>query len=75
MRIEILDDGALRFFKPSGAAIDNVAGSETLGDWKCLTSGPRAAPARWTGESMDYDLGVEVLMQQAKRAKNVPAGT
>jgi len=30
---------------------------------------------RWRGERMDLGLGVEVLLQQAKRAKDVPAGT
>ena len=41
IRIEILDDGALRFVKPNGAAIDSVAPGYTqpLGDWKQLPAG------------------------------------
>ena len=43
IRIEILDDGALRFVKPNGAAIDSVAPGYTqpLGDWKQLPAGTR----------------------------------
>lgn len=77
IRIEMLDDGALRFVKPNGASIDSVAPGHTqpLGDWRELTREPRAPLARWTGERMDYDLAIEVLMQQARRGKDVPAGT
>jgi hypothetical protein len=75
MRIEILDDGALRFVKQNGATIDNVAHGFTqpLGDWTQLPAG--AQVNGWRGERMDYGLAVEVLLQQASRAKNVPAGT
>ncbi len=77
IRIEILDDGALRFVKPNGTVIDSVAPGYTqpLGDWRQLTAGPRATVTGWRGEPMDYGLGVEVLIQQASRAKRVPAGT
>ena len=77
IRIEILDDGAFRFVKPNGVAVDSVAPGYTqpLGDWRQLAAGPRTAAAGWRGERMDYGLGVDVLMQQARRAKNVPAGT
>ena len=76
VRIEVLDDGALRFVKPDGTAVDSVAPGYTqpLGDWKQLTAARRSAVARWTGESMDYGLAIEVLMQRANRAKDVPAG-
>ena len=73
MRIEILDDGALRFVKPNGTTIDSLAGSKTLGDWKQLPAGTMVN--RWRGERMDLGLAVEVMIQQAKRSKNVPAGT
>ena len=68
-------DGALRFIKPNGKAIDSVLPgcTQPLGDWRCLPAGTEVS--RWKGERMDYDLALEVLMQQAKRAKNVPAGT
>jgi len=75
IRIEILDDGALRFMRPDGKAIDSIAPGYTqpLGDWKKLPVG--TVVNRWRGERIDYGLGVEVLLQQARRAKNVPAGT
>jgi hypothetical protein len=75
IRIEILDDGALRFVKQNGAAIDSVAPGFTqpLGDWTQLP--PGAQVNGWRGERMDYGLGVEVLLQQERRGKNVPAGT
>ena len=75
IRIEILDGGALRFVKPDGTAIDSIAPGYTQppGDWKQLPAGTLVN--RWRGERMDYDLAIEVLMQQAKRAKDVPAGT
>jgi hypothetical protein len=75
IRIEILDDGALRFRKPNGGAIDSVAPGFTqpLGDWTQLPAGTLVNG--WAGERMDYGLGVEVLLQQARRGKNVPAGT
>lgn len=82
-RIEILDDGALRFVKPNGEAVDSVLPgcAQPLGDLKRLTTGPRRELSRWTGEKMDYGLAVEVLLQQSNRlqrmnsSKNVPAGT
>jgi hypothetical protein len=73
--IEVLDDGALRFVKPNGKSVDSVAPGFTqpLGDWRQLPQG--TTPARWTGDRMDLDLAVDVLLQKASRAKNVPAGT
>jgi hypothetical protein len=73
--IEILDDGALRFVKANGIAIDSVACTPPPSDWTNLTDGPREKWTGWKGESMDYDLAIDVLMQQAKRRKDVPAGT
>ena len=75
IRIEILDDGAFRFVKPNGVAVDSIfpGFTQPLGDWKQLPAGTLVT--RWAGERMDYGLGVEVLLQQARRAKNVPAGT
>jgi len=73
--IEILDDGALRFLRPDGDAVENVAPgcAQPPGDWRQLPVG--AITTHWKGERMNFDLGVEVLLQKAKRAKNVPAGT
>jgi hypothetical protein len=75
MRIEILDDGALRFVRPNGVAIDSVAPgcTQPLGDWAQLPAGTQAD--RWRGERMDLDLAVDVLIQQSRRGVDVPAGT
>jgi hypothetical protein len=84
--IQILDDGALRFIQPNGQAFDSVAPDHVrpFTDWTQLLtahhergihSDERTAATRWSGESMDYGLAVQVLLQQAARARNVAAGT
>jgi hypothetical protein len=75
IRIERLDDGALRFVKADGEEVDSVAPGYTqpLGDWRCLPAG--RPPSSLTGGRMDLGLAVEVMLQQAARVKNVPAGT
>ena len=75
IRIEVLDDGALRFRKPNGVAVDSVAPGFTqpLGDWTQLPAG--TMENKWRGERMDLSLAIEVMLQQASRGKNVPAGT
>lgn len=35
----------------------------------------RTAVTRWAGESMDYSIGVQVLLEQQRKGKRVPAGT
>jgi hypothetical protein len=82
--IHVLDDGAIRFLKPDGTSLDSVAPNHTqpMGDWKQLPAmheqrgihiDKNTAATRWCGESMDYGLGVEVLLQQARRGKNARA--
>jgi hypothetical protein len=75
IRIERLDDGALRFVKANGDVIDSTAPGcrQPRGDVGQLRSG--IAIAKWRGEKMDVALGVEVLLQKASRAANVPAET
>jgi hypothetical protein len=75
IRIEKLDDGALRFVKRNGEAIDNVLPGYTqpLGDWRCLPAGTEVSCYR--GDRMDLGMAVDVLIQQTKRAKDAPAGT
>jgi hypothetical protein len=75
VRIERLDDGALRFIKGNGVVIDITAPGcrQTRGDVSQLPIG--TAIAKWRGEKMDVGLGVEVLLHQASRTRNVPAGT
>jgi hypothetical protein len=36
---------------------------------------PGVPVMKWRGERMDYGQAIDVLLQQAKRGKNVPAGT
>jgi Domain of unknown function (DUF222)/HNH endonuclease len=76
IRIERLDDGAFRFVKANGAAIDRVAPgfAQPAGDWKQLPAATHSAETRWKGERMDYGLGVEVLLQQARRLQTFPRG-
>jgi hypothetical protein len=73
MRIEPLDDGALRFVKSDGDVIGQGGFSQPAGDWRELTDGKFADT--WQGQRMDLGLAVDVLLQQARRGKNVPAGT
>jgi len=85
IQILILDDGALRFLKPDGSALDSIHPGHTqpLGDWTDLPRrhhehdihiDPKTAVTRWGGESMDYGLAVQVLLQQSQRQKGVSAG-
>ena len=76
IRIEILDDGAFRFVKRSGDAVDSLLPgyTQSLGDWKQLPAATEPL-ARWRGERMDLDLAVHILVQQASKATDVPAGT
>ena len=74
--IQILDDGALRFFKPNGKPLDD--------GWKPLSGklelsatriDAQAAATRWRGEEMHYGLGVEVLLQRTKRGERMARET
>ncbi len=76
--VQILDDGALRFLKPDGESLDSVAPgySQPLGDWRQLPAHHErsrihitasTAVTKWQGEGMDYGLGVQVLMERARR--------
>jgi hypothetical protein len=86
IEVQILDDGALRFVRPDGTSVDSIAPGYTqpLGDWRELPCenerhnihiNARTAVTRWDGVHMDYGLGVEVLLQHARRPKRVRAGT
>ncbi len=76
IRIQRLDDGALRFLKANGSSIDSVAPGFTQppGDWRHVATGSRTAATGWRGERMDYDLAIDVLMQQAKAAQGRSSG-
>jgi hypothetical protein len=70
--IERLDDGALRFVNAKGIAMPPDC-PQPNGDWRKLPAGE--AVMKWRGERMDYGQAIDVLLQQAKRGRNVPAGT
>jgi hypothetical protein len=73
--VKILDDGALRFVRPDGRAVDNVVPgcSQPDGDVGKMP----VADGQWMyrGDRMDMDLAVDVLFQRARKARDVPAGT
>jgi hypothetical protein len=82
--IQHLDDGALRFLRPDGRSFDSVAPDHTrpLYDAEALRAvhaqqgiviDKKTATTRWRGEKMDYGLGIEVLLQHAKRPPRVSA--
>jgi hypothetical protein len=73
--VQILDDGALRFVRPDGRPVDGVMPgcSQPAGDGRNL---PVAAGQwRYRGDRMDLSLAVDVMIQQSRKAKDVPAGT
>jgi hypothetical protein len=75
IRIDVLDDGALRFVKPNGVVVDSTSPGckQPQGDVRQLPAG--VAVEKWRGEKLNVGLGVEILMQRANRARDVPAGT
>jgi hypothetical protein len=86
IQVVVLDHGAFRFIKPNADACDSFAEGFTqpLSDWKDLPAqnddcgihiDSKTAATRWCGETMDYGLGIEVLLQQHRKAKRVSAET
>ena len=83
--VQVLDDGAFRFVRPDGQSFDSPApGGPRQLDWMQLVAAhqarqinitPRTAVTRWQGESLDYGLAIDGLLQRAKRAENVSAAT
>jgi hypothetical protein len=82
---QVLDDGAFRFIRPDGQSFDSPAPNAAKQlDWMQLVAAhqtrqinvtPRTAVTRWQGESLDYGLAVEGLLQRANRPENVAAET
>ncbi len=84
--IDILDDGALRFRKPSGESFESVAPEHTLplSSWRevvadnerrGLSIDARTATTRWMGDSMDYQIAIDSLLFRERRAARVSAET
>ena len=74
----------MRFLRPDGRSFDSVAPEHTrpLYDTEALQAAheqqgividKKTATTRWRGEKMDYGLGIEVLLQHAKRPPRVSA--
>lgn len=81
VKVQVLDDGALRFLQPDGQSFDGVAPNHTqpMGNWMQLPAvhqergihiSKETAVTRWCGESMDYGMAVEGLQQRSR--KSVP---
>ena len=84
--IEVLDDGALRFRKPTGEAFESIAAADSLppSNWRQLVAGnarrgltidPATATTRWLGESMDYQVAIDSLFFRERHAADVSAET
>lgn len=84
--IDVLNDGGLRFRKPTGESFESVASerSLSLGNWRelvadnqrrSLSIDQRTATSRWTGEAMDYQIAIDSLLFRERRAARVSAGT
>ncbi len=66
--IRILDDGALRFLRPDGRALDASHQRAAAQQPSVLAHDPAiardAAITRWRGERIDYGLAIDVLLAQ-----------
>ena len=73
--VEVLDDGALRFVNPQGDVVDRVTPGcmQPLGDRSELPHGKFVD--NWRGDRMDLGIAVDVLIQQSRKLRDVPAGT
>lgn len=84
--IDVRDDGALRFRKPTGESFESSAPEHSLplGNWRELVAdnqrrglaiNQRTATTRWTGEAMDYQIAIDSLLFRERRAARVSAAT
>ena len=70
--VRVLDDGALRFVRPNGEAVESVT-TQQAGDPGALRAGKFATC--WRGDRMNMDLAVDLLIQKSQKGRDVPAGT
>ena len=86
--VQALDDGAFRFVRPDGRALDTAPpGRSEPFHWTQLPLchdradihiNRHTAVTRWRGERMDYGMAVDALLVRAHRASganDIPAGT
>jgi hypothetical protein len=73
--VEILDDGALRFVNRHGEAVDHVQPGCTQppGDRSQMPKGQFVDC--WRGDRMDLGMAVDLLIQESRKGRDVPAGT
>jgi hypothetical protein len=73
--VQSLDDGALRFVRPGGDAVDSVLPgcSQPPRDLRQLPAGTFVDC--WRGDRMDVRLAMELMIQESQKSKDVPAGT
>jgi hypothetical protein len=84
VEVQSLDDGALRFVRPDGRCFESRSALPVQSDWTQLRSSNqnaglhidhKTASTRWKGESMDYGLAVEALLQRWQHTKEVSTET
>jgi hypothetical protein len=70
-RIEVLDDGALRFVSPKGESVDSVAPvrARPRRDWE---QSNEIVMSQWRGDRMDYGLAVDLLLHMDHRSARAP---
>ena len=73
--VEILDDGAFRFVTQRGEAVDRVQPGCTQPPGDCSQMPKGKFVDCWRGGRMDLHLAVDLMIQQSRESKNVPAGT
>ncbi|HTU68012.1 MAG TPA: DUF222 domain-containing protein [Steroidobacteraceae bacterium] len=73
--VRILDDGALRFVRPDGEAVESMAAQRPATGRGA--SGESATSEQWKyrGDRMDLPTAVDILIQRTRKAGDVPAGT
>lgn len=81
VKVQVLDNGAIRFTQPNGESLEAPGLSPT--DWTNLVALNRengvyidkeTAATRWTGERMDYSTAL-MCLGQMRRRRDVSAGT
>jgi hypothetical protein len=72
--VEVLDDGALRFVNKRGEPVDHVKPgcAQPPGDREQMPKGK--FEDCWRGDRMDLGMAVDVLIQETRQWRDVPAG-
>jgi len=65
--VQVLDDGAFRFLRPDGEALDASIPANPDSDASRITHYGSRQPSQWRGDKMDYHLATMILFQKEKR--------